>query len=273
MYSVEADSLRLPCSRGGNVITATSCSEGPYSSSVYDIHSSLSTSASVLNHGSEYHGESSSIHSEFQPAAGSTPLHPGAHDHQPGSTPQHPAIHDHQPTSSFDHSLVDYKSEPPATPTYSQPEHIMSGYPTSFTPSPSSHGSASDSPPPSSANMHHIPSPPSSAPHDLHASQYFFNLQHAGSALTGQEGPYPAPTPPLSASHHTKDANVEMVLSSETNILMDTSGSGGVGGGVVGPWTEEQKGCICDSLQNNNEIDKLGKIFLYFSLIMFLYSR
>ena len=256
MYSVETDPLRLPSSSACSVNNPSD-----YSSTSYDMHSTLTSTASILNnHCSDYHHSAiGGTPPEFHPVAESTPQHPGYGGNS-----------DHQPTSSFDHSLVEYKSEPPPTPTYSHTEQMISVYPTSFTPSPSSHGSTADSPPPSLANLHHMSSPPSVSSHDLpphpssSSSPYanFFNLQSVGSGHSGPlEGPYhPAPTPPLSASHHTKEHSVDMVLSSDTNILLEQSAA--ASGGAPYPWSEEQKECICDNLTNNNEFDKLGKKYL-----------
>ena len=201
----------------------------PFSSPAYDLQSTLTSSASILNHGTEFSG-----------AASSTSQH-----HDMDSSTASVLVPGHPPVS-YDHGDFEYKSEPPSTPTYSQQDPSTGmGYTTSYTPSPSSRGSES----------------PQHTPQETYVN--FFNCSVSGSSLQeggqdsrlsiagssgGVAGPYPVPTPPLSASHHTKET--EMVLP-DTNVLLE---------GAECPFTDEQKGCICDTLQNSNEIDKLGKV-------------
>ena len=208
-----------------------------YSSPTYDLHSSITSSASILNnHSTDY------SHHCVGADAGSTDHHPAAAD-------------------AYDHSLVEYKSEPPSTPTYGQDGGSSAGlgYPTSaFTPSPSSRGSESphtaQDPYFFGCNMSIAAA--ASGAHPLH-----HDVGGGGSSLTadhnviGGGGHYETvPTPPLSASHHTKD--MDMVLP-DTNVMLD---GGSTVISSVTSWTDDQKGCICDNLLNSNEIEKLGKL-------------
>ena len=127
--------------------------------------------------------------------------------HQAPST-DHQEFHDGQ-----------YKTEP-TTPTCPNMSHsdTYSSYPTPFTPSPSLSGSES----PRTPN----PSYPS-----------FYQTLEGGERLTV---PFPAPTPPLSATHLSKDTHHTLP---DTDLKFST----------------EQIDCICDSLQQRRDMATLCK--------------
>lgn len=130
------------------------------------------------------------------------------------SSPQNTAAADHG--HSQDYQEGQYKREP-TTPTCPSMSHSeFSSYPTPFTPSPSLSGSESPSTP---------------APY----------YQPAYPTLEGGERisiPFPAPTPPLSATHLGKDHHGIP----ETEMK----------------FSKEQVDCICDSLQQRKDMDILG---------------
>lgn len=132
----------------------------------------------------------------------------------------HPAPSDQQ-----QYEQQEYKTEP-ATPSCTQ--DTFNTYPTSFTPSPSSSGCESPSTPVNQYN------------------NYFCNL----SDTTNTERvvvPFPAPTPPLSASHISKDIAHRIPDPNDMKSQCNFSA--------------EQIDCICDNLQNRGVIDVLGKHF------------
>jgi hypothetical protein len=113
----------------------------------------------------------------------------------------------------------EYKSEP-ATPTCQQDS--FTSYPTSFTPSPSSSGCESPG---------------------NHAKGFnYFNL---GENKDHLEVPFPAPPPPLSANHKSKDNQHGIPDTLEVKSQCSFS--------------DEQVDCICDNLQNRGDIEMLGK--------------
>ena len=116
-----------------------------------------------------------------------------------------------------------YKREP-STPVTCPPLHSdYSSYPTPFTPSPSLSGSES----PRTPNSYYQPSSAVSYPPVL----------EGGERLAV---PYPAPTPPLSATHLAKEAQ---------HALPDTEVK----------FSSQQIDCICDSLQQRKDMATLGK--------------
>ena len=129
----------------------------------------------------------------------------------------------HQPSSDVhgqDFQDVQYKREP-STPTcpVSQDYH---SYPSAFTPSPSLSGSESPR-----------------TPNSYYQSPYPSTLE-GGERLTV---PYPAPTPPLSATHLAKEGH---------HAIPDADIK----------FSESQIDCICDSLQQRKDMATLGKSFI-----------
>ena len=131
------------------------------------------------------------------------------------TSPHHASSGDHVHNQEFQD--VQYKREP-STPTcpVSQEYH---NYPSAFTPSPSLSGSESPR-----------------TPNSYYQSPYPPTLE-AGERLTV---PYPAPTPPLSATHLAKEAH---------HVIPDTEVK----------FNEAQIDCICDSLQQRKDMTTLGK--------------
>ena len=116
---------------------------------------------------------------------------------------------------------VKYKMEP-STPTMSSIPHsdYQNSYPTTFTPSPSLSGSES-------------PRTPTS----------FYQSSYAPPTLEGGERlqvPFPAPTPPLSATHLTKEPH-HTIPDPEMKFSTD------------------QIDCICDTLQQRKDMTTLGE--------------
>jgi hypothetical protein len=155
----------------------------------------------------------------------------------------------------------EYKTEP-ATPSCPGQE-TYSFLPTAFTPSPSSSGCESPN----------TPGPgyiffPSSA-----------NLQEGGAERISIS--FPAPTPPLSASHQSKDGGVPLHHHNghhghgHHHALAETSLV--EAGKSQCSFTDEQVDCICDNLQQRMDVEMLGKystvqVFLCASLIsMFMF--
>lgn len=122
----------------------------------------------------------------------------------------------------------EYKTEP-STPTCTQDTY--NSYPTTFTPSPSSSGCESPSTPGNGYNYF---------PCNLHES------------AERDVVPFPAPTPPLSASHQSKD--IQHILPEPIDRKSQCS------------FTPEQIDCICDNLQNRGDIEMLGRHCLLFYL-------
>lgn len=117
----------------------------------------------------------------------------------------------------------EYKREP-GTPTNAAPLEYPS-YPSAFTPSPSLSGSES----PRTPNSYNYP--PS-----VSASVY-----PPTSLETGTERlsvPFPAPTPPLSATHLAKEHSIP-----DTEVK----------------FSNEQIDCICDTLQQRKDMNTLGE--------------
>ena len=131
------------------------------------------------------------------------------------SSPHHGSEH------NTDFMDVQYKREP-STPTMTVP-HQDYNYPTTFTPSPSLSGSES-------------PRTPSS---------YYQGQGYPPTSLDGGERltvPYPAPTPPLSATIN-KDQNISIP---DPDVK----------------FSNEQIDCICDTLQQRKDMSTLGKLLL-----------
>ena len=142
------------------------------------------------------------------------------HLHQATSPHHHQASEDHG-VHSQDFQDVQYKREPStptACPTMSHSEYAS--YPTPFTPSPSLSGSES----PRTPNSYYQPS--SSYP-----------TLEGGERLSV---PYPAPTPPLSATHLAKES---------LHSIPDTEVK----------FSNEQIDCICDTLQQRKDMSTLGE--------------
>ena len=122
----------------------------------------------------------------------------------------------------------EYKREP-GTPTHTMTNNMAEypGYPTAFTPSPSLSGSES----PRTPNSYYTPSSASVYP--------------PTSLDTGAERlsvPFPAPPPPLSATHLAKEA---------VHSLPDTE--------APVKFSNEQIDCICDTLQQRKDMNTLGE--------------
>ena len=122
----------------------------------------------------------------------------------------------------------EYKREP-STPTQlaNMPEYPA--YPSAFTPSPSLSGSES----PRTPNSYYQPSSSSVYP---------------PTSLEGGERlavPFPAPTPPLSATHLAKEVQ---------HSLPDTESV---------KFSNEQIDCICDTLQQRKDMNTLGECNTY----------
>ena len=122
----------------------------------------------------------------------------------------------------------EYKREP-GTPTNSLANMSeYPGYPSTFTPSPSLSGSES----PRTPNSYYTPS--------ASASVYPpTSLETGGERLAV---PFPAPTPPLSATHLAKEPH---------HTLPDTE--------ATVTFSNEQIDCICDTLQQRKDMNTLGE--------------
>ena len=150
--------------------------------------------------------------------------------HQPDSLTSSASLLNYVPSSpqtssaaehSQDYQDGQYKREPttPTCPTMSHSE--FSSYPTPFTPSPSLSGSES----PSTPASYYPPSYPT---------------LEGGERITI---PFPAPTPPLSATHLGKDTRHAIP---ETEMKFST----------------EQVDCICDTLQQRKDMTMLGTNYI-----------
>ena len=133
-----------------------------------------------------------------------------------------------------------YKTEPttPTTTCHQMiPDATYPNYPcTAFTPSPSSSGCESPRTPGYTYYPPHLPT-------------------------EGSSVPYPAPTPPLSATHHSKDSPHALPPIS-TNMQLHEQHSQDKRTGCS-QFTEEQVDCICDSLQQREDIETLGKCLTF----------
>ena len=118
----------------------------------------------------------------------------------------------------------EYKREP-GTPTNGAPLEYP-GYPSAFTPSPSLSGSES----PRTPNSYNYP--PS-----VSGSVYPPTSLEGGERLSV---PFPAPTPPLSATHLAKEHTIP---DSEAAVK----------------FSNEQIDCICDTLQQRKDMNTLGE--------------
>ena len=152
---------------------------------------------------------------------------PNSHYLQPPSLSSSASILNYDPSSpqtsaAAEHGhLQDYQDgqykREPTTPTCPSMSHSDFSYPTPFTPSPSLSGSESPSTP---------------APY----------YQPAYPTLEGGERitiPFPAPTPPLSATHLGKDSH---------HVIPETEMK----------FSKEQVDCICDTLQQRKDMTMLG---------------
>ena len=141
-------------------------------------------------------------------------------NYDPTSPHHHPAGEE-QGVHSQEFQDVQYKREPstPTTcPTMSHSEYTS--YPTPFTPSPSLSGSESPR-----------------TPNSYYQSSSSYPTLEGGERLSV---PYPAPTPPLSATHLAKESH---------HTIPDTEVK----------FSNEQIDCICDTLQQRKDMSTLGE--------------
>jgi hypothetical protein len=125
------------------------------------------------------------------------------------------------------HQSHEYKTEP-STPSCPSQETTYSSFPTPFTPSPSSSGCESPNTPGPVYNF------------------FASSLHHeATDPITIS---FPAPTPPLSASHQSKEVSHHRLADSLEAKSQSCS------------FTDEQVDCICDNLQQRMDVEMLGEL-------------
>jgi len=133
-----------------------------------------------------------------------------------------------------------YKTEPTTPTACQQPLLSTEQYPNypcnSFTPSPSSSGCESPRTPGPSYTYYPPP-----------------QLNTETNSTERLSVPYPAPTPPLSATHQSKEAphNIPSIPDHHNESFQEKPRG-------CGQFTDEQVDCICDSLQQREEIESLA---------------
>ena len=75
--------------------------------------------------------------------------------------------------------------------------------------------------------------------------------------------PVPTTTPPLSASHHSKEvAHVQQLHHHHTHHSSNSLGGESLEAKQQCSFTDEQVDCICDNLQQRMDVEMLGKFLL-----------
>ena len=166
-----------------------------------------------LDQGVQYNSSTSFLHNPTLTTSASILNLSAEYNHHPGPDQQQ------QQQQPYD-VAGEYKVEP-ATPT------PFPAYPTTYTPSPSSSGCES----PGTPGFNYFPC----------------SLNDSSGTATSERlvVPFPAPTPPLSATLHAKEVE---------HSLSDTDRKSG-----QCSFSSEQIDCICDNLHNRGDFRTLGR--------------